>query len=200
MYMEESYSKAIEDIAIVNPAVVAANSGAIYEHNYFQLRFFSRSFIIHYPSGQIQENGVNEPPPLWQQIIILHYLLHAKAIPIADSWINYRDLPGASLFEMRFRKMAIDPLLKVYGNNANSLKEAGTILGGMQITRTGDAAFRFMALPRLPVACILYLGEEEIPPSVNILFDASASSYLPTEDLSYVGMYLSIALIKTKPK
>jgi hypothetical protein len=48
------------------------------------------------------------------------------------------------------------------------------------------------------MACIFYQGEEGIPSSVNILFDASAPEYLPTEDLSLVGVYLVNALKKVK--
>ena len=62
--------------------------------------------------------------------------------------------------------------------------------------RTGDAAFWFMAFPRLRMGCILYAADEEMPPSVNILFDKAAGSYLATEDLSAVGGYLSSALIR----
>jgi len=87
--------------------------------------------------------------------------------------------------------MAIGPLTKGFGNDLEGFKRAGTILGGEPITRTGDAGFRFLALPRIPMACILYLGDEEVQSSVNVLFDASAPAYLPTEDLSIVGTYLN---------
>ncbi len=48
------------------------------------------------------------------------------------------------------------------------------------------------------MACILYLGEDEIPPSINVLFDAAADTYLPTEDLSYLGLYLALSLRERK--
>jgi hypothetical protein len=48
------------------------------------------------------------------------------------------------------------------------------------------------------MACIYYQGEEGIPSSVNILFDAAAPEYLPTEDLSLLGVYLVNAMRKAK--
>ena len=66
------------------------------------------------------------------------------------------------------------------------------------MSRTGDAAYYFLAFPRVPVACLLYLGDEEVSPSVSVLFDASAPHYLPTEDLSHVGMHLSQVLRSQK--
>ena len=68
------------------------------------------------------------------------------------------------------------------------------------MSRTGDAAFRFLALPQLPMACIFYRGEDELPPSFNILYDGAACFYLPTEDLQLLGIYLSQALIKAAKK
>jgi len=56
----------------------------------------------------------------------------------------------------------------------------------------------FLALPRLPMAVVLYLDEEGLSPSVNVLFDATAAEYLPTEDLILIGEYLSAALLAHK--
>ena len=49
-------------------------------------------------------------------------------------------------------------------------------------------------MPKIPLGCIFYLGDEEVSPSINILFDSAASHYMPTEDLSSLGIYLSQAL------
>jgi len=109
-------------------------------------------------------------------------------------WVTYRYLPGARLFDQRFTNMAVQPLLDYFGNDADGFRQAGLSIGGRPMTRTGDAAFRFLALPKIPIECILYLGDEEVSPSINILFDAAAPHYLPTEDLSYLGLYLSTTL------
>ncbi|MCX6013127.1 MAG: DUF3786 domain-containing protein [Chloroflexi bacterium] len=194
--MENALQKAISKFALLNPIVTAARSGANYEKGIFRLKFYERVFLVAYPDARIEETGNNKVPQVWEQIILLHYLIQAKGTEVADNWVAYRHLPGASLFEKRFKQMTINPLLNTFGNDAGALKRAGNLLGGMPINRTGDAAFRFLAFPRIPVACILHLGEDEIPSSINVLFDEAAPDYLPTEDLSYVGMYLGIALRK----
>jgi hypothetical protein len=90
--------------------------------------------------------------------------------------------------------MAIRPLLDSFGNDADGFRQAALAIGGKPMTRTGDAAFRFLALPKIPMGCILYLGDDEVSPSINVLFDAVAPHYLPTEDLSYLGLSLFIEL------
>ena len=44
------------------------------------------------------------------------------------------------------------------------------------------------------MGCILYLGDEEMSPSITVLFDEAASHYLPTEDLTILASLLHSAL------
>jgi hypothetical protein len=189
-----AWNQALEEVKGISPYVVASKSGTDYQEGRFQIPFFNRTFLIYHPEVRVEEKGATSPPEKWLQVLLLHYLLRAKGIPVADEWVAYRQLPGAYLFEGRFINMAINPLRQAFGNDVEAFKRAGLALGGTPMTRTGDAAFRFLALPKIPLACILYLGEEELPSSVNILFDATSYTYLPTEDLSLLGMYLALAM------
>jgi hypothetical protein len=194
MPLDFAWDKAVEQLRELSPYVIAGRSGVSFTANRFELPFFHRLFFIFYPEIRVEEAGEQTPPPRWLQLILLHYLLTADGTPVADRWITYRYLPGAYLFEGRFQSMAIQPLVRAFGQDIEGFKRACLSLGGVPMSRTGDAAFRFLALPCIPVACILYLGDEEVAPSVNILFDSAASHYLPTEDLSYLGSYLSLEL------
>ncbi|HEY50142.1 MAG TPA: DUF3786 domain-containing protein, partial [Dehalococcoidia bacterium] len=175
---EAALEKAIEEMKGITPYAVASKSGTDYDGGRFRIPLFNRVFLVHYPDIEIVEEGSAAPVPQFLQIILLHYLLQSTGSPIADEWVAYRQLPGSALFERRFLQMAVTPLLRAFGDDVEAFRRAGESLGGAPMTRTGDAAFRFMALPRLPIACIFHRGEEGIPSSVNILFDASAEHYL----------------------
>jgi len=198
MANDAALEKAVREMKGITPYAVASKSGTDYNGVRFRVPFFNRVFLVHHPETKIVEEARPAPVPQYLEIILLHYLLQSRGVAVADEWISYRQLPGAILFERRFVQMAVNPLLRAFDNNVEGLKKAGLALGGIPITRTGDAAFKFMALPKLPLACIFFQGEEGIPSSVNILFDASAPEYLPTEDLSLVGVYLVNALRKAK--
>ena len=60
----------------------------------------------------------------------------------------------------------------------------------------GDASFLFRVLPRLWMAVVLYLADDEFGASANVLFDGAADHYLPTEDLAVLGGMLSSRLIR----
>ncbi len=195
---DAALAKALDEMKGITPYAVASKSGADYDGSRFRIPFFDRVFLVYYPEIKVAEEGNSAPVPQWLEIILLHYLLQANGVSVADEWIAYRQLPGAPLSEFRFVQMAIDPLLRTLGGDVGAFRKAGEALGGIPMTRTGDAAFKFMALPKIPMACIFYQGEEGIPSSVNILFDAAAENYLPTEDLSLLGVYLANAMKKAK--
>jgi len=198
MANDEALRRAIEEMKGITPYAVASKSGTDFDGKRFRISFFNRLFLVHHPEIKIVEEGKSAPVPQYIEIILLHYLLQSRGVAVADEWIAYRQLPGAALFQTRFIQMAMKPLLSAFENNLEGFQKAGVVIGGTPITRTGDAAFKFMALPKIPMACIYYQGEEGIPSSVNILFDAAAPEYLPTEDLSLLGVYLVNAMRKAK--
>ncbi len=198
MANDAALAKALEEMKGITPYAVASKSGTDYDGSRFRIPFFNRVFLVYYPEVKVVEEGSSTPVQQWLEITLLHYLLQANGVSVADEWIAYRQLPGASLFGSRFIQMAINPLLRAFGDDAEAFRRAGEALGGIAMSRTGDAAFKFRALPKIPMAYIFYQGEEGIPSSVNILFDAAAENYLPTEDLSLLGVYLANAMRKAK--
>lgn len=198
MPLDAALDKAKADLKDMAPYVVAAKSGADFSDGKFRLPFFNRLFLISHPEVTVVEAESRAVPSPWIQVLLLHYLVCASGVQVADRWVVYRNLPGGFLFEARFREMASAPLTRAFSNDIESFRRAGLALGGTPMSRLGDAAFRFLAFPRLPLACVLYLGDEEVAGSVNILFDAAAPDYLPTEDLSYLGRYLSDAMCRLK--
>ncbi len=71
---------------------------------------------------------------------------------------------------------------------------AAASLGGEALD-LADAAFSFRALPRVPVAVLIWLGDEEMPGEAHVLFDAGAHGYLPSEDLAGLGGLLAGRLV-----
>jgi hypothetical protein len=199
MSLDDAYDNALREMARLSPNVAAATSGCRFDKGVFTVPFFHRSFSVHFPEIKVSEVGSDTPRPPWLDILLMHYLVNADGTPVSGMWIAYRNLPGAHLFEQRFNNMAIRPLLDTFGNDADGFSQAALAIGGEPMTRTGDAAFRFLALPKIPVGCILYLGDDEVSPSINVLFDAASPHYLPTEDLSYLGLSLVIELRGHKP-
>lgn len=218
MPLDPAFNKAVEDMKKISPYVAANKAGVAFDGREFRVAFFDRLFVVRYPEvGVSEEDGTGVPGrveasgrsplrdmpatkavPLWLQIVVLHYVATASGAPIADDWVTFRQLPGGHIYEKAFAQRAVQPLERAFATDLAGFKRACEALGGVKMGRTGDAAYWFMALPRLRMGCVLYTADEEVPASVNMLFDKAASNYLPTEDLSAVGGYLCAALIKAR--
>lgn len=190
-----AYEKAVQAMNDLVPAAVAARSGVQFDGHAFTVKLFNRTFHIEYPEIAISEIGATEPPPLWIRIILLHYLQTADGTPVADHWSAFRELPGGRFFESSYVQQSIAPLIERFGQDLEGFREASRALGGTLMNRTGDAAFRFLALPHTPIGCILYLADDEMPASVNIVFDEAITHYLPTEDVAVLTNYFANVLI-----
>jgi hypothetical protein len=53
-----------------------------------------------------------------------------------------------------------------------------------------DEGLLFRLFPRLPLAIIHWRGDEEFPPYSKILFDISASNFMPTHGLAALAEFL----------
>jgi hypothetical protein len=128
--------------------------------------------------------------------ILTHYS-QAHEFPLTNELIPYDKLPGGYAYFGAFRRFAIDPLLNAFGDKIESLERSSLFLGGKSRS-FGDISFQISVLPLIPITIVLWERTEEFPPRLSILYDTSASSYLPTEDLAHVGELLSDRLIEVK--
>lgn len=127
--------------------------------------------------------------------LLVHYS-KAKLAPLSGKMVKFKDLPGGYAYEGAFIKRAIQPIEYVFGENIKSLVKAAELLGGFKL-ELGDVSIQITALKNIPLTYILY-GIEEFPASANILYDESASYYLPTEDLAMLGEITTMRLIEAK--
>ncbi len=200
MALDTALEKAYQDLKALPQFVTAAKAGVDFSGGTFVLPFFDLTYLISFPEIKVWDRDSGKRPPQWLELIALHYLITADGAPVSDEWIPYRQLPGAFIFEARFKSMAVNPVLMAFGNDIEGFHRAAQALKGIPMSRTGDAAYMFHAFPKVRLACILYLGDEEVGPQINLLFDAGAPHYLHTEDLSYLGSYLAIAMKARKER
>ena len=60
----------------------------------------------------------------------------------------------------------------------------------------GNASYKFIALPKVPLAVVFWCGDEDFPPSCKILFDSSVSKFLPTDACAILGSMLTQKILK----
>ena len=86
-------------------------------------------------------------------------------------------------------------MVKFFGQKPDALIKAGRALGGKEMDM-GDASIQIPVFPMVNIAYIVWEGDDEFPASGNVLFDASAPNYLPTEDYAVQGGMIVFKLKK----
>jgi hypothetical protein len=184
----------------MDPDEAAARSGVSYHalgpgNAHFCVHFFGILYRVQWPVGTIERDAEPARADIATRILLLHYLLTADGTPPAGKWISFRNLPGGLGYDTAFQGRANLRLAQAFGTDRASFVIAAHSLGGERLS-FGDASFLFRVLPRVWLAVVLHLADEEFPASANILFDASASHHLPTEDLAVLGGLLAGRLIR----
>jgi len=128
--------------------------------------------------------------------VLLSHYLSGKASPVTSILIKFNKLQGGYAYEKVFNIRVTQQIAKTFGEKPTDLLYAGKILGGTPL-KYGDCSIRIPAIEGIPIVYILW-AETEFPASTTVLFDQSANSYLPTEDLAVLAELTTIRLIKAK--
>ncbi len=157
------------------------------------VHFFSDPYQVQFPQIEFFSPS-KKVVSLVTRILLLHYLIRADGNSLAGKWVAYKDIPGGLLYAGVFARRVTEPLQRRFGESVESFREAGAKLGGQPV-EIGDASFILRAFPRVPLQYVLWQGDEEFPPSVQLLFDASVDHYLALEDMVVLGQVTTGRLI-----
>jgi hypothetical protein len=124
---------------------------------------------------------------------MLIYLLRATEIEPSGRWVNEKQLPGGSNFFTGPHHLPTDVLERRYGSDVERFSRHCLELGGTAL-EFGDASFAFEALPRIPLACVLFAADEEFPARVTFLFDSTIEFQVPMEILLSLGHCFAVKL------
>jgi hypothetical protein len=155
--------------------------------------FFSEPYHIHFPQIEFS-SPTKKTLSLVARILLLHYLMRADGSPLTGKWVGYKDIPGGLLYASVFARRVTEPLVRKFGKSAKGFREIGIKLGG-EPADVGDASFILGVFPFIPLQYVLWEGDEEFPPTVQLLFDASVDHYLSLEDIVVLGQMATGRLI-----
>jgi hypothetical protein len=199
----DALAKARADWAAADAAACAARAGCKLAEGGVLVPLFGAPHLVTHPGGEVTEavagspEETGRPAHIAVTILLLHYLLTADGVPPEGAWSAYRELPDGMFYAFSFMQRAEQPVARAFAASPEGLdgfRAAARALGGDALT-LGDASFRFVALPRVDVAVLVWAGDDEEPGEARVLFDASAGHYLPAEDLAGLGGQLAHRLL-----
>jgi len=159
------------------------------------IEYLNQWYQIALPDIEISLMDSEEEVPIRDRILILHYLISAKGIPITNKLTAFKELPEGANYFPTFSKRAIEPLINHFGKQPHLLIDAAGKLGGHKVDY-GDVAVTINAFSRVPITLVLWRGDEEFDPGGNILFDATIPDYLSTYDITVLCETIAWKLVK----
>lgn len=129
------------------------------------------------------------------QILALHYLIGSGKAQLANRLVSFRDLEGGAIYYAAFKARSIDVLVREFGGRPDLLRHVGDAVRAEHV-RTNGIGMRVAFFPKLPITVHFWPGDDEVPASANVLFDASAGRILSTEDLSVAASVLVRRLVE----
>jgi hypothetical protein len=192
---EQALELARADLADKNPDLLSGFSGATIQRDAggdpsLAFVFLGRPVRIPWPEMEIRTEDNDGSLSIQQQILIFHYFLGAwrsSGIKPTGDWIAYREVPDGRFYLDAFLKRAKGPLVQAFGEQPERLVELAQSKYEAEPFDQGDSAVIFHPLPLVPLALVLWRGDEEFPPEGNVLFDRSISFVLSAEDIAWLA-------------
>ena len=184
------------------PSLIAAQSSISYvtsgqDRGEFQIPFLGNTFSLTWPDLTAYSNTRDKLPPIFQALL-LYYLATADGTTLTGKWVSFADLPNGRIYNAAYQGYSGDEIVKAFGLDLPAFRSACLTLNGSPL-EIGSASFVVQTLPVLPMLVTYWLGDEDFPSSCKILFDSSATHYMPIDGCAIAGSMLAKKLRKVKP-
>ena len=200
--MPNAFEAASELASHIDPVQAANHCGFTYKKSdsgsQFFFELFGRPARLEFEGfkGYFVEDNREIPP--YVLAVVLYHLAQANSTPLAKDWISYAELPGGISYVKAFRGYTSKLLEENFKNDIDNVNVSAKALKLNRLVIEADAAFQITFLPKVPIAFIYRLGDEEFGPVADFLFDANATLYLPSDCYAVTCAWLTSSIINKK--
>lgn len=188
-----------QSLLVADPRRIADSSGVVLAEAGLQLDYWDRKVEITWPELRAGYAD-GSPCSIFDTAMLMYYLTTADGSAMADRWIGFRELPGGAFYNQAFRGYSGDRIASAFSDDPHTLVDAASQLGGLRLPALSDYGFAFQPLPRVRLAAVFWLGDEEFPSRASVLFDAASPHYMITDGLALLGSGLAGRLIASQPR
>lgn len=176
-----------------DPREIAARLGISYdeEQKYFTLKFLGTVYQISWPDFQVSHEADDMGfYPLetmtYARTLTIRFLLNGAEASGTGKFKIYREMPWGEVYLRQFDGRCIKRLAFSYGNR---IKDFQAIMEHMHCVpvKHGDIAYQLEIFPDYLVQMILWEGDDEFPPSSQILFSDNFPISFRAEDMAVMG-------------
>lgn len=164
----------------------------------YVITLLNTEYVVNLSDKQIFSNQPGPEPTeaeFLEQLCILAYLINAQDMPPTNKFVGPEHLPSGQFFFRGLHSLPTRKLEEAFGKSPERLYEVSRQFNA-KICEFGDASVEFHALPRIPIAIIIWGDDDEFEARASILFDQTAGSQLPLDALGAIANLTVKALLK----
>ena len=184
-----------EQFRNLDPAEAAVRTGAAWDGKEFTVKLLGREFAIAHPDYAIRALDEGALPPLPVQTFLLRYLLESKRVSWAGEWKTFREMPWGEMYITPYTGRVLTRAAFTFGFRTAAMKAACEKMGA-EAVKHGDAGYRFDLIGGYQMQILIWEGDDEFPPSAQVLYSDNFAEGFAAEDRVVAGDIL-ISTIKS---
>ena len=159
--------------------------GAAFDGEAFSLTLLGKEYRIAHPDGTVTAAEASEPP-LPTQTFLLRYLLEGKEVSWGGGWKTFREMPWGEMYIKPYTGRVLTRAAFTFGTRLDAFRAACVKMGAVPVPH-GDAGFLFDFLGSFQMQVLVWAGDEEFPPSAQVLYSDNFASGFAAEDRVVAG-------------
>ena len=183
-YYAELYSKA-------DKAEIAKRLGINPENGVFSVALMGKTYTVTEKAEITDVQG--NAPALPVQTFLLRYLLEGKNIPNLGNWKTFREMPWGELYIKPYTGRVLTRAAFTFGTRVDAFRRAAEKMGAQAVSH-GDAGFEFSLIGDYKLRLLVWAGDEEFPPSAQVLYSDNFEEGFAPEDRVVAGDILITAI------
>lgn len=170
-----------QKLAKLNPEAVCLRAPCNYEYlnKCYSLPVWNFNFKV-YPDQLAIDFTGNVKPHEYFFLFAIHYLLKVKQLEKSNDWISEKDIPGGPTFFRGPHEIPTTLISNRFRNDIIDFKRICERLNGIPLNMA-DAAYQFEITPRIPVAVLYWIGDEDFPAESKLLYDDTITEHLASD-------------------
>lgn len=157
------------------------------EKQCFTVKFLGKDYEIGFPEFSVKRTEEDDEwCPLLEmnaaQILVIRFLIEGCQAKSTGKFLTYREVPWGEVYYRQFNGRCMMRLAFSYGNRIEAFRSALKKMGASEI-KAGDAGYEIEIFEGFSIRFQIWGGDEEFPPSSQILFSDNFPAAFHAEDL-----------------
>ena len=184
---------------VLDPGEASRRTGAEFDEQagVFTLCLLGTTYRLHWPEYAIEADRERALAlgSLPCQTFLLRFLLEGRQVAPSSQFKTFREMPWGEMYIQPYTGRVLTRAAFTFGTKVAKFAAACEKMGAIRLPH-GDAGYQFDFLGGYRMQIMVYAGDDEFPPSAQVLYSDNFESGFAAEDRVVAGDLLITAIKK----